>query len=164
MTVTYIFFYRACKAQGLDRSTLPYYARFQPYCAWIGLIWMTMVVFCYGYSSLNPFSVTNFFIYYAMVIREYPSDPYVHDVPLTYCSQVAIVTFFGWKIFKRTRFIGANEADLVWERPTIDAYEVRYLRVKHFLLVRRIADFYAFRLLSSMSQWVSGLKCYSWWA
>jgi len=31
MSVTYIFFYRACKAQGLDRSTLPYKGWFQPY-------------------------------------------------------------------------------------------------------------------------------------
>lgn len=31
MCVTYIFFYRACKAQGLDRKTLPYCGWFQPY-------------------------------------------------------------------------------------------------------------------------------------
>lgn len=32
MAVTYVFFYRACKAQGFDRKTLPYYGYFQPYC------------------------------------------------------------------------------------------------------------------------------------
>lgn len=31
MSVTYIFFYRACKAQALDRNTLPYKGWFQPY-------------------------------------------------------------------------------------------------------------------------------------
>jgi amino acid transporter len=31
MCVTYIFFYRACKAQALDRNTLPYKGWFQPY-------------------------------------------------------------------------------------------------------------------------------------
>jgi len=31
MTVTYIFFYRAMKAQGIDRNTLPYKGWFQPY-------------------------------------------------------------------------------------------------------------------------------------
>jgi amino acid transporter len=31
MSVTYIFFYRACKAQSLDRNTLPYKGWFQPY-------------------------------------------------------------------------------------------------------------------------------------
>ena len=67
MTITYIFFYRAVKAQGIDRNSLPYTGWFQPYCAWIGLVWMTMIVGCYGYSSFLPFSVENFFIYYTMV-------------------------------------------------------------------------------------------------
>lgn len=31
MTITYIFFYRALKAQGVDRNTLPYKGWFQPY-------------------------------------------------------------------------------------------------------------------------------------
>jgi amino acid transporter len=31
MSVTYIFFFRACKAQGLDRNSLPYKGWFQPY-------------------------------------------------------------------------------------------------------------------------------------
>ena len=33
------------------------------------------------------------------------------------------VTFGGWKLFKRTRLVRPHEADLVWERPSIDAYE-----------------------------------------
>lgn len=108
ITVTYICFYRACKAQGLDRRTLPYYAYFQPYCGYIGLVWMIIIVFCYGYSSFIPWSVQNFFIYYAMLI-------------------VAPCTFLGWKIIKRTRFVGPLEADLVWERPLIDAYEATFI-------------------------------------
>lgn len=48
MAVTYIFFHRACVAQGIDRRTLPYRGWFQPYCAWIGLAWMIMIVTCYG--------------------------------------------------------------------------------------------------------------------
>jgi len=31
MTITYIFFYRACKAQGVDRKTFSYTGWFQPY-------------------------------------------------------------------------------------------------------------------------------------
>ena len=109
ITVTYICFYRACKAQGLDRRTLPYYARFQPYCGYIGLVWMIIIVFCYGYSSFTPkFSVQNFFIYYAMLI-------------------VAPITFTSWKLIKRTKFVGPLQADLVWERPVIDAYEATFI-------------------------------------
>jgi hypothetical protein len=45
-------------------------------------------------------SVSNFFIYYTMV-------------------GVAIITFTGWKLFKRTKFVKPLEADLVWERPQL---------------------------------------------
>lgn len=68
MSTTYIFFHKACKEQGLDRKSLPYYGWGQPYCAYLGLAWMVMIVTCYGYSSLNPFDVESFFIYYAMLI------------------------------------------------------------------------------------------------
>ncbi|KAJ5380513.1 uncharacterized protein N7496_002941 [Penicillium cataractarum] len=107
--VTYLFFYRALRAQGVDRRTLPYYGYFQPYSAWIGLIWMTCVVCCYGYSTFLPgkFTVGDFFTYYTMVLA-------------------APVLFFGWKIIKRTKFIKAHEADLIWDRPVIDAYEATF--------------------------------------
>ncbi|KAJ5905754.1 uncharacterized protein N7473_002670 [Penicillium subrubescens] len=107
--VTYLFFYRALHAQNMDRRTLPYYGYFQPYSAWIGLIWMTCVVCCYGYSTFLPgkFTVGGFFTYYTMVLA-------------------APVLFFGWKIFKRTKFIKATEADLIWDRPVIDAYEATF--------------------------------------
>lgn len=32
-----------------------------------------------------------------------------------------------WKIIKRTKFVGPHEADLVWERPIIDAYEASFI-------------------------------------
>lgn len=107
--VTYLFFYRALRAQNIDRRTLPYYGYFQPYSAWIGLIWMTCVVCCYGYSTFLPgkFTVGDFFTYYTMVLA-------------------APVLFFGWKIIKRTRFIKAQDADLVWDGPVIDAYEATF--------------------------------------
>ncbi|KAJ5168502.1 uncharacterized protein N7482_004096 [Penicillium canariense] len=107
--VTYLFFYRACHAQGIDRRTLPYYGYFQPYSAWIGLVWMTCVVCCYGYSTFLPgnWTVGGFFTYYTMVL-------------------LAPVLFFGWKIIKRTKFIKAQEADLIWDRPVIDAYEATF--------------------------------------
>ncbi|KAH8694857.1 amino acid permease/ SLC12A domain-containing protein [Talaromyces proteolyticus] len=107
--VTYIFFYRALRAQNIDRRTLPYYGYFQPYSAWIGLIWMTMVVFVYGYTTFLPgnWSVGDFFTYYTMVL-------------------VAPVLFFGWKVVKRTKFIKPHEADLIWDRPIIDAYEASF--------------------------------------
>ncbi|GIZ44007.1 hypothetical protein CKM354_000721600 [Cercospora kikuchii] len=108
MCITYIFYHKAAVAQGLDRKSLPYYGWFQPGCAYLGLAWMSMVVCCYGYSAYAPWNVESFFIYYAMLI-------------------LAPILFIGWKVIKRTKFIGAHEADLIWERPTIDAYEATFI-------------------------------------
>jgi len=108
MTVTYIFFWRALKAQGVDRKLLPYCGWFQPWSAYIGLAWMIMIITCYGYTSFAPWSVDSFFTYYTMCI-------------------LAVVTFVFWKIFKRTSFHQPATTDLVWERPAIDAYEATFL-------------------------------------
>ncbi|KID76533.1 General amino acid permease AGP2 [Metarhizium brunneum] len=108
MSVTFIFYYRACKAQGIDRKTMPYYGRFQPYCAYIALFVQTLVVIFYGYTAFTPWNVETFFRNYTMQI-------------------LAPILFFGWKFYKRTSFVKPHEADLVWERPTIDRYEASFL-------------------------------------
>lgn len=108
MSVTFIFYYRACKAQGIDRKTMPYYGKFQPYCAYIALFVQTLVVIFYGYTAFTPWSVESFFRNYTMQI-------------------LAPILFFGWKFYKRTSFVKPHEADLVWERPTIDRYEASFL-------------------------------------
>jgi yeast amino acid transporter len=112
ISITYIYFYRACKTQGIDRKTLPYCGWFQPYSAYISAAFLTCVVCCYGYSVFLPgsFTISGFFTYYTMVL-------------------VAPITFFGWKFAKKTKFIKASEADLVWERPLIDAYEATFEEV-----------------------------------
>ena len=63
MCGTYIAFYKACQAQGLDRKTLPYCGYFQPYVPWIVLPFETIVVFVYGYTTFKPgnFTVEGFF-------------------------------------------------------------------------------------------------------
>jgi amino acid transporter len=104
MSLTFIFFYRACKAQGLDRKTLPYYGYFQPYGAYLAFGFQFLVVIFYGYTSFTPWSVESFFRNYTMQL-------------------VAPCLFVGWKVIKKTRFVKPHEADLVWEKPTIDAYE-----------------------------------------
>jgi hypothetical protein len=92
MCLTYIFFWRAVKAQGVDRSKFAYTGWFQPYSvshdsphthppssppkyvkltllqAYIGQGWMIFIILFYGYSSFRPWSVQNFFIYYTMLI------------------------------------------------------------------------------------------------
>lgn len=108
MSVTYLFFYRACVAQNVDRSTFPYRGLFQPYAAWIALVAETLVVFFYGYSSFTPWSVSSFFTYYTMLI-------------------LAPILYFGWKLVHGTKIVGPLEADLVWERPVVEAYEASFV-------------------------------------
>ncbi|KPI34756.1 General amino acid permease AGP2 [Cyphellophora attinorum] len=108
MGTTYIFFYKACKAQGIDRRLFPYYGYFQPWSGYLGTAWMVIIVFTYGYSSLSPFDVGSFFSYYTMLI-------------------LAPITFTGWKLIKRTKIVKSTEADLTWEAPIVDAYEDSFL-------------------------------------
>ncbi|KAJ5917129.1 Amino acid/polyamine transporter I [Penicillium verhagenii] len=106
--ITFICYHRACKVQGIDRRSFAYFGRFQPYSAYLPLIWMTLVTIFYGYPAFKPWSVSNFWANYTMQI-------------------VIPCLFILWKLFKRTRFVRSHEVDLVWERPLIDAYEASFL-------------------------------------
>lgn len=108
MCITYIRFHQACKAQGLDREHLPYRGYLQPYCAWIALVWLILVTAIYGYSCYKPWNVSNFFANYTMQIFVPP-------------------LFLIWKFLKKTHWVQPHEADLVWEKPIIDAYEQTFL-------------------------------------
>ncbi|KAL7621982.1 hypothetical protein AAE478_007483 [Parahypoxylon ruwenzoriense] len=102
--ITYICFHRACKAQGFDRSKLPYIARFQPWCGYIGLIWEIIILIICGYKSLSPFDISGFLTAYTMPI-------------------LVTILFIGWKAIKRTKWLKPEEVDLIWEAPHITAYE-----------------------------------------
>ncbi|KAL6699032.1 amino acid transporter [Trichoderma pleuroticola] len=108
MSVTYLWFYRACKAQGVDRKTLPYFGWGQPYCAIIALVIQLLVVGGYGYEAFMPWDVSAFFRNYTMQL-------------------LAPILFIFWKVVKRTRVVRPSELDLVWQRPTIDAYESHFV-------------------------------------
>lgn len=40
---------------------------------------------------------------------------------------IAPILYVFWKVLKRTPFVRSSEADLLWERPTIDAYEASFV-------------------------------------
>jgi amino acid transporter len=107
--ITYLFFYRAVKAQGVSRKSMPYYGYFQPYGTWISMIFLILVLGAYGYGTFLPgnFTIDGLFTYYMMVF-------------------LAPVLFFGWKLIKKTKMIKAHEVDLVWEKAYIDAYEASF--------------------------------------
>jgi amino acid transporter len=110
MMITYLCFYRACKAQGLDRKTLPYTGFFQPYGTIVGLIVLIMVLGAYGYSTFLPgkFTIEGLFTYYTMVF-------------------LAPLTFGFWKLYKKTKWLKPHEVDLVWDAPVIDIYEASFI-------------------------------------
>ncbi|BAE55145.1 unnamed protein product [Aspergillus oryzae RIB40] len=105
--ITYIQFHRACKAQGIDRKTFPYYGYFQPYCSYIGAVCMVLVLLFYGYTAFAPWSVEVFFQNYTMQL-------------------IAPILYFGWKLAHRTRILKPRDIDLVWDRPIVDSYEATF--------------------------------------
>lgn len=54
MCLTYIFWHRALKAQGISRDSLPYKAHLMPFCAWYGMIGTFIMVFVGGYTVFLP--------------------------------------------------------------------------------------------------------------
>jgi amino acid permease len=108
MCITFINYHKACKAQGLDRKTLPYYGWLQPGCAYLGAISTFLVALFYGYTIFKPFNVEAFFQNYTMQL-------------------VSPILYLGWKLVKRTKKVKPTEFDLVWERPMVDLYEESFL-------------------------------------
>ncbi|KAF1954351.1 histidine permease [Byssothecium circinans] len=110
MVITYIGFYKACKAQNIDRKTLPYTGYFQPYGAYVALVVLVCIIFCYGYAVFLPgmWKIDDFMASYAMV-------------------GVAPILYVFWKVVKKTRIIPSHEVDLVWDAPLIDAYEASFI-------------------------------------
>ena len=104
MCTIYLFFYRALKVQGYDRNQLPYKGWGQPYVAIAGVVLFSTTLSIYGYATFYAFDVGTFMTYYAMCF-------------------ICIVLYIGFKIIKRSKFVKPEDADLVWERPEIDAYE-----------------------------------------
>lgn len=102
--IQYIHFYRATRAQTFDRSRLPYVGKIQPYCGYIALVHMTVVLFAYGYGSFRPWNLQSFFLSYNMLAFN-------------------VVLYVGWKVVKRTRWIPPTGTDLHWEADVTAAYE-----------------------------------------
>lgn len=71
------------------------------------MVWMILVTILYGYPAYKPWDLSTFWSDYTMQIVIPP-------------------LFLIWKIIKRTKFVKSHEADLVWERPLIDAYEASF--------------------------------------
>lgn len=106
MGITYLCFYRACKAQCIDRSNFTFKSWFQPYTAIFATCMLWCVVGILGYTVFLPgnWSVDNFLFNYVMVF-------------------VALAVFIFWKVWKKTKFIKPEEADLQTGLEEIEEHE-----------------------------------------
>ncbi|KAK2742726.1 hypothetical protein FQN55_007667 [Onygenales sp. PD_40] len=109
--ITYLHFYYALKAQGVDRKTLPYRGFGQPYTAWFALVGTFVMTLVLGYNLFitGQWDITSFFTNYTMV-GFFP------------------VAFVFWKIVKRTSYVRPGMADLNLgtTKDDIDLYETLY--------------------------------------
>lgn len=109
MCITYIRFYFACKAQGLDRSKFPYTSWFQPYSIYIATFFIWIVIGILGYTVFMPgkWEIDTFLFSYVMIF-------------------VSAAIFIFWKLFKRTKFVNLAEADLFTGIEEIEEHEYEY--------------------------------------
>ncbi|KAK4214408.1 amino acid permease-domain-containing protein [Rhypophila decipiens] len=111
--VTYLRFYSALKAQGIDRRTLPYRGWFQPFAGWFGLAGCFVMTFVGGYTVFLPgnWDVPTFLFSYTMIF-------------------ITPVLYIGWKFLKRTKILRADEIDLLKDLDTIEEYQRTYVPSK----------------------------------
>ncbi|ROV86872.1 hypothetical protein VMCG_10801 [Cytospora schulzeri] len=98
--IVYLRFYYGCKAQGIDRSELPWKAPFQPYAAWIALISFTVLLLTGGYTT---------FMYGHWSTQTFISS-YI-NIPMI------LILYFGYKLWKGTSIVPLAEIPI---RPFID--------------------------------------------
>lgn len=105
----YVFFYRAMKAQGIDRKKLPFVGWFQPWLAIIGGALAFTMTFVGTYELFIPggWDYQSFLFSYLMIF-------------------VDIAIFVLYKVLFRTKWKKAEEVDLVTGLKEVEAHEEWY--------------------------------------
>ena len=103
---THIQFRRGLKAQGVSANELPFRAVFYPYGAYFGLVANIFLIFFQGYTTLYPsFDVIAFVVAYILI-------------------PVFFILFFGYKFWKKTKWVGVSEMDICSDRRVIVEEEI----------------------------------------
>lgn len=102
ISIAYIQFHKALKAQGVDRSELVFRSPFQPFTAWFALVFFVMIILFNGFYTFRPFLRDDFITAYI-------------GIPI----YLALYAF--WKIFKRTKWVNPAEADIFSGKAALDA-------------------------------------------
>lgn len=102
MLCVFIAWYRAMKAQGIDRKTfVPWAAPFQPYGAILAIIIGCLTAIFNGFSVFKPFSVQGFITSY-------------------FGLAFWVVMFVFWKVYHRSSFVSVINADLYSGKAEVD--------------------------------------------
>lgn len=111
VSVAYIRFHSALRAQGISRDTLVFKSRFQPYTAWFSLCFFAIIVLFSGFytfpSKTKKFDLDDFITAYVGII--------------VYC-----VLYIFWKVFKRTQWVRPEEADIQTGKAALDAADAHW--------------------------------------
>ncbi|OAX82891.1 hypothetical protein ACJ72_02759 [Emergomyces africanus] len=107
---TYTRFMKALDAQGVSRDSLPYKGYFQPYLAYYACAGTLTMAFVGGYTVFLPgnWSIPTFLFSYTMI-------------------GLCPVLFFGWKLFKKTKWLKPHEVDLFKDVAEIDEYTKNFV-------------------------------------
>jgi len=107
INLTYFFFYRGMKYQGIDRTKLHYYNRLQPWLSIWGLTWCIIFILINGFTVFWDFTAAGFLTSYI-------------NVPLF----TGLYVF--WKVTKKTKVWRPDEMDFVTGIPTPEETEGPY--------------------------------------
>jgi amino acid transporter len=112
VAITYLHFYAALKKQGIDRNTLPYKGKFQPYAAYVSIVGTVVMMLVSGYYLFmtGGWDTRDFFLTYTMI-------------------GVFVLAVIVWKVVRRTTYIRPGTADLQVDglKREIDEYEEQYI-------------------------------------
>lgn len=106
LCLTYCFYYRALKAQKIDRNSLPFKSWGQPYFAIIGGISAFAMIFICSYQLFlnGGWDFKQFLFSYLFLF-------------------IDIGIFFGYKIFRKTKWRDPKEVDLVTGLKEVELHE-----------------------------------------
>ncbi|CAG5164620.1 uncharacterized protein ALTATR162_LOCUS6676 [Alternaria atra] len=107
ITYTYTRFRKACIAQNVDRNTMVFASKWQPYVAWSAFVYFALVILFNGFKVFTttpwgPDELTDFFTAYIGVA-------------------IFGLLFAFWKVFKRTKMVNPAEADIWSGKAALDA-------------------------------------------
>jgi amino acid transporter len=105
--IAYTRFRKALAAQGVDRSTLVFSAKFQPYATWAAFVYFVLIILFNGFK--------------AFTVTPWGSD----EITSFLTAYIGVPIFFAlyafWKLVMRTKMVNPAEADIWSGKAALDA-------------------------------------------